>query len=87
MDVSSLGVTVVLLQDFDGDHQSVAYSSQTLHQQERKFSTYELKCLAVLFGLEKFRPYLEQTKFNLEMDNQALTWCISHPHQLGTIGH
>jgi hypothetical protein len=40
----------------------------------------------VLFGTEKFRPYLEHSKFVLKTDNQALSWLLSHPRQLGKIG-
>jgi hypothetical protein len=57
-DASSLAVAAVLLQEFEGERQPIALSSRPLSQQERKFSTYELECLAVLFGLEKFRQYL-----------------------------
>jgi hypothetical protein len=85
-DACSSAVAAVLLQDFDGDRQPIAYASRTLSQQERKFSAYELECLAVLFGLEKFRPYVEHVEFDLETDNQALMWCLSHPRQLGRIG-
>ena len=85
-DASSVAVAAVLLQQFDGELQPIAYASRTLSHPERKFSTYELECLAVLFGLEKFRPYLEHLEFDLQTDNQALTWCLSHPRQLGRIG-
>ena len=85
-DASSLAVAAVLLQEYEGERQPIAFASRTLSLQERKFSAYELECLAVLFGLEKFRPYLEHVEFDLETDNQALTWCLSHPRQLGRIG-
>jgi hypothetical protein len=39
-DASSIAVAAVLLQDFDGERQPMAFSSRTLSQQERKFSTY-----------------------------------------------
>ena len=49
-------------------------------------STYELECLAVLFGTEKLRKYIEHKEFILKTDNQALSWLLSHPRQLGNIG-
>jgi hypothetical protein len=64
--------------------QPIAYVSRTLTSAEKKFSAYELECLAV-FGLEKFRAYVEHVEFDLETDNQALMWCLSHPRQLGRI--
>ena len=42
--------------------------------------------MAVLFGTEKFLKYLEHREFILETDNQALSWLLSHPRQLGKIG-
>jgi hypothetical protein len=54
--------------------------------QERKASSvYELEGLAVLFGTERFRKYIEHQEFILEIDNQALSWLLSHPRQLGKI--
>jgi hypothetical protein len=84
-DTSSRAVAAVLLQQFEGDRQPIAFASRMLTQQERKYSAYEFECLAVLFGLDKFLAYLEHVECDLEMDNQALMWCLSHPRQLGRI--
>ena len=59
---------------------------QDMTQQERKSSVYELECLAVVYALDKFRRFLEHTEFLLETDNQALSWLLAHPRQLGKIG-
>jgi hypothetical protein len=76
-----------LSQEVDGVRQPIAYASHTLTAQERKASSvYELECLAVLFGTDKFRRYLEHREFLLETDNQALSWSLSHPRQLRKIG-
>jgi hypothetical protein len=40
-----------------------------------------------VFGTEKFRKYLEHQEFILETDNEALSWLLSHPRQLGKIWH
>jgi hypothetical protein len=54
---------------------------------ERKSSSiYELECLAVLFGIDKFRKYLKHQEFILEMGNWALSWLLPHPRQLGKFG-
>jgi hypothetical protein len=77
-DGSDVALKAVLSQESDG-------ASRTLSTQERKVSsTYELECLAVLFGTE-FRKYTEHQEFILETDNQALSWLLSHPRQLGKI--
>jgi len=51
---------------------------RTLSTQERMASsTYGLECLAVLFGIGKFRKYIEHQEFIVETDNQALC-CYGH---------
>jgi hypothetical protein len=86
-DASNVALSAVLSQEIDGVRQPVAYASRTLMAQERKASSiYELESLAVLFGTDIFRKYLEHREFLLETENQALSWLLSHPRQLGKIG-
>jgi hypothetical protein len=42
--------------------------------------------LAVPFGTDKLRKYLENREFILENDNQALSWLLSDPRQREKIG-
>lgn len=86
-DASSVAIAAVLQQEVDGVRQPIAFASRTLTPQERKASSvYELECLAVVFGVDKFRRFLEHSEFLLETDNQALSWLLAHPRQLGKIG-
>jgi hypothetical protein len=86
-DAGGLALGAVISQEGDGCRQPIAYASRTSTAKERKASSaYELECLAVLFGIEKFRQYLEHAEFLLETDNQALACLLSHPRQLGKIG-
>lgn len=86
-DASSQALGAVLSQEIDGTRQPVAFASRTLSPQEKKSSTvYELECAGVVFGINKFRRYLEHAEFILETDNMALSWCLAHPRQLGKIG-
>ena len=86
-DAIGTALGAVLSQERNGVRQPIAYASRTLSSQERKASsTYELECLAVIFGREKFRKCLEHQYFILETDNEALSWLLSHPRQLGKIG-
>lgn len=86
-DASSCALGAVLIQEVDGVRQPVAYASRTLSLQEKKAcSAYELECLAVVFGIDKFRPYLEHREFLLETDNQALSWLLARPRSLDKLG-
>jgi len=86
-DANGAALGAVLSQECNGVRQPIAYASRTLSAQERKASsTYELECLTVLFGTEKFRKYVEHQDFILETDNQALSWLLSHTRPLGKIG-
>lgn len=85
-DASSVGIGCVLSQDYDGTLAPIAFASRTLSTLERKYSAYEKEALAVLFGIEKFRYFLEHTKFTLHTDNSALQWVLKNPKPLGRIG-
>jgi hypothetical protein len=80
-------LAAVLLEEVEGGRKAVAYVSQTLMAQEMKASSaYELECLAVVFALDKFRHYIEHQEFLLDTENQALSWLLNHPRQVGKIG-
>ena len=85
-DASSVALGAVLSQVVDGARQTVPFIYRTLTQQERISSVYELECLAVVYALDKFRRFLEHAEFLLETDNQALSWLLARPRQLGKIG-
>ena len=64
----------------------IAYSSLLLSAVERRYSIHERECLAVIYGCEKYRSYLEHKEFSLFTDNQALAWLLRHAKELGRIG-
>nr|KAG5707596.1 hypothetical protein BaRGS_030978 [Batillaria attramentaria] len=71
-DASEKGLGAVLLQDQGQGPQPVAYASKKLTGPELNYSVIEKECLAVVWGIEKFDPYLYGKTFVLETDHQPL---------------
>lgn len=58
-DASDFGLGAVLSQLQDGEEKVICYLSRSLTKNECKLSTTEKECLAVLYAIEKLRPYIE----------------------------
>jgi len=71
-DASDIAVSAVLNQRANGQLAPVAFYSKLLGPTERRYSTYEKECLAIVFGCERARSYLEHKEFELYCDNLAL---------------
>lgn len=84
-DASDVGLGAVLYQVFDGSEHPIAYASKTLTRTERNYSVTERECLAVLFGVEKFRGYVEGTEFTIETDHASLLWLYKLKDPVGRL--
>ncbi|KAK9718340.1 Reverse transcriptase (RNA-dependent DNA polymerase) [Popillia japonica] len=73
-DASDYGIGAALTQEFDDGEKVICYLSQSLSRQQRKFSTTEKECLAVLWAIEKLRPYVEGSHFKVITDHYSLLW-------------
>ncbi|EEZ97618.1 Retrovirus-related Pol polyprotein from transposon gypsy-like Protein [Tribolium castaneum] len=73
-DASDIGLGALLLQEIDGIEKIVAYASKTLSKAEKNYSVTEREALAVIFAVEKFRPFIEGTRFTIPTDHNSLTW-------------
>ncbi|KAF2905187.1 hypothetical protein ILUMI_00997 [Ignelater luminosus] len=73
-DASEVGLGCVLTQDQAGVEKVIAFASRSLSRAERNYSATEKECLAVVFGVEKFRAYIEETSFTVITDDHSLLW-------------
>jgi hypothetical protein len=55
-------VGAVLRQTKDRKHHAIAYTSKTLTGAQLNYATTEKELLAVVFAIDKFRPYLVGVK-------------------------
>lgn len=85
-DASTTGIACVLSQEYEDGERIIACASRTLSKTERKYSPTELECLAVLFGIEKYRPYIEGSHFVVITDHASLKWLDNIKDPTGRIG-
>lgn len=84
-DASDTGLGAVLYQRSDGVEHPVAYASRTLNKCERKYTVTEKECLGVIFGIERFRSYVEGTHFTVETDHASLIWLKNMSNPAGRL--
>ena len=74
-DASKDGIGAVLTQ-FDSTSAEfvVEYASRTLTRAERNYATIERECLAVVWAVRKFRPYLFGSEFIILSDHKPLQY-------------
>ena len=75
-DASNAGIGAVLLQENDetGEKFPVSYASRKLLPREKPYATVEKEALAIVWGIQKYEPYLYGREFVLQTDHQALTY-------------
>lgn len=85
VDASLVGLGAVLIQRFDRKEHPIAYASKTLTKPERNYSVTERECLAIIFGLEHYREYVDGTHFIIITDHAPLTWLRSLKNPTGRL--
>jgi RNase H-like domain found in reverse transcriptase/Reverse transcriptase (RNA-dependent DNA polymerase)/Integrase zinc binding domain/Integrase core domain len=84
-DASQEGVGGVLTQVQEGEEHPIAFVSRKFNDAERNYSTTEQECLAVVFSIEKFRPYIEGYHFTVYTDHASLKWLMRLEHPSGRL--
>ena len=74
---SGYAVGAVLSQEKDGIDLPIAFFSHVLNSAECNYSTTEKECLAVLYAVHQFRPYVYGKEFVLVSDHEPLRWIDS----------
>ena len=76
-DASNLGLGAILAQKQDGKEKIICCASRTLNNAETNYSTTKKECLAIVWGVQVFRPFLVATHFEILTDHYALQWLRS----------
>lgn len=71
-DASNYALGAVLSQIHETKDHPVAFASRTLNKHEINYSTTEKEALAIIWAVEKFKPYLYGNKFTLITDHKPL---------------
>ena len=66
------GLGGVLSQDVNGQEAAVAYASRSLTSAEKNYSTTEKECLAIVWAVALWRPYLLGKTFLIVTNHQCL---------------
>ena len=73
-DASDRGLGAVLLQDGVDGEQPVSFASKKLTPAELNYATIEKECLAIVWGIRRFEPYLFGHHFVVQTDHQPLQY-------------
>lgn len=85
-DASDVGIGGVLVQGEGNEEKVIGFMSHKLTSTQKKYSTTERECLAVLMAIEHFRPYVEGSKFSVITDHSSLIWLQNLKDPVGRLG-
>ena len=71
-DTSTAGLGAILAQVREGKERIICCTSRSLNQAEKAYSATKLECLAIVWAIAKFRPYLKSMPFEVYTDHYAI---------------
>ena len=84
-DASKTGISAILMQDTPEGRVVIGYASRLLKGGEVNYGITELECLAVVWGVQHFRPYLFGRSFHVLTDHSSLTWLMNFKDPSGRL--
>lgn len=79
-DASGMALGAVVYQSHDGELKPVTFASRTLNLAESNYPTHEREMLAIYWGVQNFRHYLEGRPFEVRTDHSALRFVLTQPN-------
>ena len=73
-DASTAGLGAILVQVREGKERIICCASRSLNQAKKAYPATKLECLAIVWAVAKFRPYLMAMPFEVYTDHYALQW-------------
>jgi RNase H-like domain found in reverse transcriptase/Reverse transcriptase (RNA-dependent DNA polymerase)/Integrase zinc binding domain len=84
-DACGYGIAGILMQRVGGELHPVSYASRKLTDAETRYNVSQQECLAIVWSIRIFRPFLYGREFKVIVDHCALCWLRSNSDVTGRL--